>query len=86
MRRWVSSGGMSSGWMVRAMFTVRIDEGHAGGAQIQVDLEGPGPIRRKLAGDVVHEELDALVAARHVGNEFHADRSPPAGAVCPEPP
>ena len=91
MRRWVTSGGMSSAWRVRAMLTVSpigVHEAHAGGTQVQVDLEGPGSLGRKLSGDVVHEELDALVAARHVGDEFHARSlsSGPAGHLSPSRP
>ena len=51
---------------------VGVDERDAGGTEVEVDLERPRALGRELAFQVVHEELHALVAARHVRDEFHA--------------
>ena len=51
---------------------VGVHEADARGTQVQVDLERPRALGWELSRDVVHEELHALVAARHVGDEFHA--------------
>src|SRR5215831_7579016 len=58
---------------------VRVHERHAGGTEVEVNLERPCAFGWELAFEVVYEELHALVAARHVGDEFHARSLSSAG-------
>lgn len=46
---------------------VGADERDAGGAEVEVGLEGPSAVGGELPLEVVHQEVDALLTARHVG-------------------